>query len=193
MIDKYGFDDFGRPSKPLYFMNLCFEIAKRSLDPHTKCGAIITDNSGAILSTGYNSPPMGSLDMNIPKTSTEKYDYFEHAERNAIYLASRRGVSLENSIFYVTGLPCMECLRGIIQVGANKVIYGPLTASMTDGKYLNKYSNLLFGHKIIVQMFLYTDGLIKMNPGVEETIKDRNFIDIQKYVKGPKYEQKKTR
>jgi len=186
MIDELGFDSFGRPSKPLYFMNLCFEIARRSLDPHTKCGAIITDESGSILSTGYNSPPMGSLDMNIPKTSPEKYDYFEHAERNAIYLASRRGVSLENSIFYVTGLPCLECLRGIMQVGAQKVIYGPLTSSMTDEKYFTKYPDLLFGHKIIVQMFLYTKGLLKMNPSIQEVIKDRKTIDIQKYIKGPK-------
>ena len=49
MIDQYGKDDFGRPCDDLYFMNLCFEIARRSLDPDTKHGCISVDKKGGIL------------------------------------------------------------------------------------------------------------------------------------------------
>jgi dCMP deaminase len=48
----------------------------------------------------------------------EKYFWFEHAERNAIYNAARIGVSLKNSTIYLTsGLPCMDCARGIVNSG----------------------------------------------------------------------------
>ena len=42
---------------------------------------------------------------------------------NCIYNASWNGVSLNNSIFYVYGLPvCSECAKGLIQVGVKKVV-----------------------------------------------------------------------
>jgi dCMP deaminase len=42
---------------------------------------------------------------------------------NAIYNASRTGVSLYGSIIYVHGLPvCHECAKAIIQVGIKKVV-----------------------------------------------------------------------
>jgi dCMP deaminase len=52
----------------------------------------------------------------------EKYFWFEHAERNAIYNAARIGVSLKNSTIYLTsGLPCMDCARGIVNSGVKIV------------------------------------------------------------------------
>ena len=65
----------------------------------------------------------------------------EHAERNAIYNAARIGISLKKSIFYVTGPPCPDCLRGIIQVGATEIIYGDRVANSftQDWYHLYKY------------------------------------------------------
>ena len=46
----------------------------------------------------------------------------EHAERNAIYNAALEGVSLKNSTIYLTsGLPCMDCARGIVNSGIKTV------------------------------------------------------------------------
>jgi dCMP deaminase len=53
----------------------------------------------------------------------EKYFWFEHAERNAIYNAARIGTSLLDSTIYLTsGLPCMDCARGIVNSGI-KIVY----------------------------------------------------------------------
>jgi len=53
----------------------------------------------------------------------EKYHWFEHAERNAIYNAARIGVSTKGCTMYLTcGLPCTECCRGIINAGITKVV-----------------------------------------------------------------------
>jgi len=34
--DKYGIDKLGRPHRDLYTISLCFEAARKSIDPDTK-------------------------------------------------------------------------------------------------------------------------------------------------------------
>jgi len=52
----------------------------------------------------------------------EKYFWFEHAERNAIYNAARIGVSLRDTTMYLTcGVPCSDCARGIISSGIKRI------------------------------------------------------------------------
>jgi dCMP deaminase len=52
----------------------------------------------------------------------EKYFWFEHAERNAIYNAARIGIPIKNSSIYLTsGLPCVDCARGIVNSGIRTV------------------------------------------------------------------------
>jgi len=112
-----------RPEWDEWFMTLCFVIAQRSLDPDTKHGCVVVKEK-TILSVGYNSPPRGCDDASIPLTRPEKYKFMEHAESNAINNAARTGMALNGSTFYVTGHPCQDCLRRVINVGASCVIYG---------------------------------------------------------------------
>ena len=172
MIDQFGFDDLGRPCKDLYFMNLSFHVASRSLDPSTKCGCIAVDEDGFILATGYNSPPIGSIDQNIPTTRPEKYSFYEHSERNCIYCAARHGTSLKNATFYITGRPCMDCLRGMIQVGAKRIVYGPNTAKMSTEKDWEMYTLMLTGMNISFEEFKYDNSLIDLGDITREKIKD---------------------
>lgn len=56
----------------------------------------------------------------------EKYQWVEHAERNAIYNAAREGVSLKGAKAYLNWepVPCSECTRALIQAGIVEII-GP--------------------------------------------------------------------
>lgn len=196
MIDEFGFDEFDRPCKELYAMHLAFIVRERSIDKSTKCGCVITDQEGAILSTGYNNPVMGAIDKNMPreKEETDRYVVYEHAERSAIYMAARNGTALRGSIFYISGLPCGDCLRGVIMTGASKLIYGPNTARMTDESYISKYHLILSGQSLIVQNFKYTKGLYKLLPGLEEEMNDRPFVESSQLYKNKgfiKYGNKK--
>lgn len=180
VIDELGYDNLGRPSKDLYFMNLCFNINIRSLDPSTKCGSVAIDKNGGIITTGYNSPVSGSIEENIPLTRPEKYYYFEHSERNLIYIAAREGKSLNDSTFYVTGLPCVDCMRGLIQVGCTRCVYGPLQANMClDKEYIARYDILFSGQSMTLERFRYDKGLIQMNSTVEDQLVGRPDISIQ--------------
>jgi len=105
-----------------YFMDIADAVAKRSPDIHSRFGCIAVSKNHSILSTGYNGPPRLVDDTKIPLTRPDKYIYMEHAERNCIYNAAKVGVSLENCTFYVNGFACLECLRGMYQVGANRIV-----------------------------------------------------------------------
>jgi dCMP deaminase len=106
-----------------YFLGLAEVVKLKSKDQSTQIGAVVVGEGKNVLSTGYNSFPRG-LDDSLQERQErpEKYFWMEHAERNAIYNAALEGVSLKNSTIYLTsGLPCMDCARGIVNSGIKVV------------------------------------------------------------------------
>ena len=86
-----------------YFVSIAEQVKEKSKDIKTKIGAVIVGKDNEILSTGYNSFPRGLNDNVVQRQERpEKYFWFEHAERNAIYNAARIGVSLKQSTVYIT-------------------------------------------------------------------------------------------
>lgn len=106
------------------YLELAQHISKWSKDPSKQIGAIVIGSAGQVLAQGYNGFPRGIADHKSDYANREiKYTKVVHAEMNAIYNASRTGVSLEGSTMYVYGLPvCHECAKGIIQVGIKHVV-----------------------------------------------------------------------
>ena len=114
-------------------MSLVYRIASDSEDNRTKIGAIVVNDRNRILSTGYNGLPGGCVLLPKRMERPEKYHWFEHAERNAIFNAANIGVSLNDGIMYTQGIPCSDCARGVIQVGIKKVIVHALWEK--EGKF----------------------------------------------------------
>ena len=106
-----------------YFFNIAEEVKKKSKDKNTQIGAVIVGKDKEIVSTGYNSFPRGIDDEKEDRQEKpEKYFWFEHAERNAIYNAARIGVSTKGCTIYLTcDIPCADCARGIINAGIIKI------------------------------------------------------------------------
>lgn len=125
-----------------YFLNLAKEVSKKSIDPSTKHGCIIVDKDHRILSVGYNGPPQGIDDSKVPLTRPDKYYWFLHAEENAILFCKQ---PTEGSTVYITGRPCMHCLRKLVQMKIKKIIHGNLKAKCvdeTDQYHANKLLSL---------------------------------------------------
>ena len=124
------------PSWHDYFMTMVHLVATRSKDESTHVGAVIVGHDHEVISTGYNSFPRGIND-NYPKRQErpEKYFWFEHAERNAIYNASRVGVSTLETTMYTSGLPCMDCARAVIQAGISNVVVDAAWMSDANDKW----------------------------------------------------------
>jgi len=106
-----------------YFIKMVRLVASKSRDTSTKCGCILVGPSHEVLSCGYNGLPRG-VEYRDCRTEVRpiKYKYFEHSERNACYNAARRGIALEGAVAYVTGPPCADCARALIQSGITEVI-----------------------------------------------------------------------
>lgn len=117
------------------FIRLADHISQWSKDTSTKVGAVIVDTDKRVLSVGYNGFPSGVRDddevFEARMTRPLKYALSEHAERNAIYTASRIGTSVVGSTIYCNYLPCCDCARAIIQCGIKEVYYKNLHVNST--------------------------------------------------------------
>lgn len=109
------------------FFALSDHISKWTEDRDFSVGAVIVDENLVIRATGYNGLPRGVSDEDdarFDRQSGEKFFWFEHAERNAIYNAARIGTPLNGCTIYVNRFPCSDCARAIIQSGI-KTVYCP--------------------------------------------------------------------
>lgn len=106
--------------------DLAKTVASWSRDDSTKVGAVIVDGRNVVLSLGWNDIPRRVFESKekVPDrhVKPEKYFWYEHAERNAIYNAAANGSKLLGSTLFVTMYPCADCARGIIQSGIKKVV-----------------------------------------------------------------------
>ncbi|MBQ7285591.1 MAG: dCMP deaminase family protein [Alphaproteobacteria bacterium] len=134
-------------------------VATWSKDPSTKVGAIVVGPDREIRSTGYNGVVRG-VDDDIPERLERptKYDFFEHAERNAVYNACLIGASLKGCVIYVTAMPCPDCARAIIQSGIKEVVTHTveIDANSPTGTWRDKlvYSEQMFAEAGIKCLYL---------------------------------------
>jgi len=127
------------------FLEMARQYASWSKDPSSKIGAVCVDaDTRRILSGGYNGFPRNIRDTTSRLNDREKkYKYVVHAEMNAIYNATRSGISLDGAHLYCYGLPvCSECAKGIIQVGIQRVVCS-YDNSKTSTKWTDSWSDTL--------------------------------------------------
>lgn len=104
------------------FMELAREQAAKSSDPDTKVGIVFVDEQGDVVAAGFNEIPKGIERKGERFERPEKYKYFEHAERSAIYKAANYGVQLDDTRAYCNATPCIDCARALISVGITELI-----------------------------------------------------------------------
>lgn len=106
-----------------FFLRLCDLVASRSKDESTKTGAAIVGGNNEVISIGYNGIPREvDDDVRARHVRPEKYLWFEHAERNAVFNAARVGTPCLGATIYVSWHPCADCARAIVQSGIAAVV-----------------------------------------------------------------------
>ena len=108
-----------RPGWTDYFLSIASLASLRSSDSQTKHGCVITDDKNRILGVGYNSFPSGMPDELLPNVRPQKYKWMVHAERNALANCTIRP---ESGIAYITGRPCVDCVKSLYQEGVRNLI-----------------------------------------------------------------------
>lgn len=123
------------------FMSMAYLVAMKSKDQSTHMGAVIVGPDNEVRSTGYNSFPRGIDDTRAERQQRpEKYFWMEHAERNAIYNATRFGASLKGCRLYTNAISCMDCARGIVQAGIVEVIGDKNWDTELDAGYAERWT-----------------------------------------------------
>lgn len=132
-----------------------------SKDQSTKVAAmIIGRQSHEIRSSGYNGMPRGCRDDVLARHERpEKYFWYEHAERNAIYNAARVGTPLAGSLLLVTMYPCMDCARAIVQAGIEEVVTLQPPPDFLDrwGAHIDKSRELLTECGVGIRLLSFLD------------------------------------
>lgn len=104
-------------------MEMAAVVAKKSKDPRTKVGAIITNDINEVIGVGFNGPPRYIDDKIICWEAPEKYNWILHAEENAILFGMKHGKDKATTL-YTTAFPCVHCTLIAIQVSITRIVYG---------------------------------------------------------------------
>ena len=106
-----------------YYMEVATLVSSMSKDESMKVGAVLVTPNNTIASTGFNGFPRGVDESECPErlARPEKYQWTEHAERNAVYNAALNGVKTQYSTAYCTSGVCHDCARAFIQAGVQEV------------------------------------------------------------------------
>jgi len=143
-----------------YFLDIAKVVASRSPCLKAQVGAVLIDpDTKAILATGYNGPVRGAphCEECARSDSASGWDYDQcpaiHAELNAIIASARNGVSITDSILYITRMPCYTCAKAIINAGIIAVVLENLDAVSP------KVVNFLEKNSVLVRIGSVSDGV----------------------------------
>ena len=92
------------------------EAAAGSPNRVRQVGAVIVASDGTEIAACNTFPP-GVRDLPERHEGDGRFVWMEHAERNAIFAATRRGVALEGAHITTTFFPCIDCARAIVLAG----------------------------------------------------------------------------
>lgn len=123
------------------FFALCTFVGSWSEDRSRQVGSVIVGPGKEILATGYNGLPRRVRVLPEARHSHEggeKYLWFEHAERNAVYNMARIGVPTVGCRMYVDTFPCADCARAVIQAGIIEL--NTFLPDMNDATFARHYS-----------------------------------------------------
>lgn len=146
------------------FFLLCASIGAWSEDSSRKVGCVVVGPNNEVRGTGYNGLPRkvsASPRERHSREGGEKYFWFEHAERNAIYNMARAGAPTVGCRMYVDTFPCADCARAIIQSGI--VELNTFSPDFTDSNFARHYevAQTMFAEaSISLRIFRRDDPLI---------------------------------
>jgi len=167
-MSKINYDD--------YFLTICYLVAMRSIDPSTKCGAVLVSKEYKVLSTGYNGPIKGSIDGMIPLIRPAKYCHILHAEENCLLAYNGSNQDLEGATMYVTGRPCHKCLRMILQKGIKNIVYCNANLAVMQDSDEKAIVDLMleYSPKVNIRVVDNIDVICKTLRDTEEYIRKKN-------------------
>ena len=95
---------------------VALDAASRSPNRVRQVGVVLVARNGAEV-VACNTFPSGIRDLEERHAGDGRFVWMEHAERNAIFAAARRGIATAGAHLTTTFFPCIDCARAIVQSG----------------------------------------------------------------------------
>ena len=137
----------------------CYEYSENSNHPSTHNAALLIDKEEVVL-RGVNILPPGVKAFKERFEGKDKHVYLNHAERDVIYKAARKGVATEGLTMVMPWLPCIHCANAVISAGIKKLIIHKQMVERTEEKWQDELKNaVLIMREANIQIIAY-DGIV---------------------------------
>jgi len=137
----------------------CYDYSKNSKHPSTHNAAFIIKEDKVILK-GVNNFPPGVKELKERKEGDNKHIYPNHAERDVIYQAAKKGISTEGLIMVMPWLPCIPCANAVISSGIEKLIVHKQMIERTREGWVEELKNAVQIMKEAGVKIVAYDGLV---------------------------------
>jgi dCMP deaminase len=124
-----------RDTRDEYYLKMLALVAGRSTCGRRLVGAIITDEAGHVLSTGYNGTPIGiphctevACDGRFDPPGDSSRCLSVHAEQNVLLQCTRLDLAYN---LYISCTPCFVCAKLIVNTPIKRVICQEAYADVT--------------------------------------------------------------
>lgn len=151
-----------KSSKNLIYKNLlkqCYDYSKISNHPSTHNAAFILKNNKIILK-GANILPEGVKAKKERFQGENKHMYPNHAERDVLYKAAKKGIKTNNLTMVMPWLPCIACANAIISSGIKTLIVHKQMIERTREKWQEELKNAVQILKESKVNIIAYDGLV---------------------------------
>lgn len=156
------------------YLRRAYSAASMSLDPRTRNGAVLVDpKHERVVATGCNKFPADVRTTDERLERPVKYQYIEHAERNAIYSAAADGIATRGLVIYSPWFPCTECAKAIIQSGISMVVSHKAKAYADTDHWSDsiQFANSLFDEAGVVRYYVEEElGMYTLFNGEKITV-----------------------
>jgi len=132
---------------------------EKSHDVTTKNGAIIVTKFIGNIYGANQCPPMVKV-LNERLERPLKYDYIEHAERDAVYKAANIGLSIKGATMYVPWAACADCARAIILSGIERVVVHKQMVDKTPDRWCSSTTKAIGMFNETGVKFIMYDGVV---------------------------------
>jgi dCMP deaminase len=99
----------------------CYNYASKSNHPSTHTAALLVDD-GKVILRGKNILPSGVKELKERFEGDNKHMYPNHAERDLVYKAARKGIKTDGLMMVMPWLPCIPCANAIISSGIKQLV-----------------------------------------------------------------------
>ena len=146
------------------FLELAKHVSTWSKDPSTKVGAVIVNELGHVVGTGYNGFPKGVADTDERLNDRPtKYALVVHAELNACLQAGHAARGGTIYVYPAFGTPplCSNCAKAVIQSSITRVVgYNPTVSGEVQARWADELATArMMCEEAGVAMTMYEEEL----------------------------------